>query len=52
MVVQTATFVQSITDPIEYWEVDNLPDVERQEIREIYAAKGFEGELLEQIVTS
>ncbi len=35
---------------IEYWEVDNLPDVERQEIREIYAAKGFEGELLEQIV--
>jgi len=35
---------------VEYWEVDNLPDVERQEIREIYQKKGFDGELLEQIV--
>lgn len=35
---------------IEYWEVDNLPEKERQEIREIYAAKGFEGQLLEDIV--
>jgi VIT1/CCC1 family predicted Fe2+/Mn2+ transporter len=34
----------------EYWEVDHLPDVEREEIREIYAAKGFEGALLEQVV--
>jgi VIT1/CCC1 family predicted Fe2+/Mn2+ transporter len=35
---------------VEYWEVDNLPEVEREEIREIYAAKGFDGALLEQIV--
>jgi len=35
---------------IEYWEVENLPETERQEIREIYAAKGFKGELLEKVV--
>lgn len=35
---------------IEYWEVDHLPEKERDEIREIYEAKGFKGALLEQIV--
>ena len=35
---------------IEYWEVDNLPDKEKEEIRDIYRAKGFSGDLLEQVV--
>ncbi|MFY0652187.1 MAG: VIT1/CCC1 transporter family protein [Cyclobacteriaceae bacterium] len=35
---------------IEYWEIENLREREVQEIREIYAAKGFEGALLEQVV--
>ncbi len=34
---------------VEYWEVDNLPEVEEQEIRDIYRAKGFEEPLLSQV---
>lgn len=37
-------------EAIEYWEIENLPDLEREEIVEIYQQKGFKGELLEQIV--
>lgn len=35
---------------IEYWEIENLREKEVQEVRDIYIAKGFEGELLEQVV--
>jgi VIT1/CCC1 family predicted Fe2+/Mn2+ transporter len=35
---------------IEYWEVENLPEKEKEEVREIYQKYGFEGPLLEQIV--
>lgn len=37
-------------EKIEYWEVDNLPEVEREEIAEIYREKGFKGDLLNKIV--
>jgi VIT1/CCC1 family predicted Fe2+/Mn2+ transporter len=36
---------------IEYWEIDNIPEKEIQEVRDIYKAKGFEGKVLEQVVT-
>jgi predicted membrane protein (TIGR00267 family) len=32
-------------------EVKEVPEIETQEIRDIYAAKGFQGRLLEEIVT-
>ncbi len=35
---------------IEYWEIDNLREHEVEEIREIYAAKGFKGDLLEKVI--
>ncbi len=34
----------------EIWEIDNKPEDERQEIEEIYKAKGFSGKDLEMIV--
>jgi VIT1/CCC1 family predicted Fe2+/Mn2+ transporter len=34
----------------EYYEIETMPDIEREEIREIYRLKGFEGELLERVV--
>lgn len=34
----------------EYWEVQNAPEDGRSEIREIYAKKGFEGKLLDDVV--
>ncbi|NQZ78682.1 MAG: VIT1/CCC1 transporter family protein, partial [Ekhidna sp.] len=33
-----------------YWEIEHLPEKEREEIREIYEAKGLKGELLEKVV--
>lgn len=35
---------------IELWEIDNVPDKEKEEIRVIYREKGFDGEILEKIV--
>ncbi len=35
---------------VEEWEVENLREKEVEEIREIYEAKGFKGDLLRQVV--
>lgn len=35
---------------VEYWEIENLREKEVEEIREIYASKGFKGDLLEKVV--
>jgi hypothetical protein len=34
----------------EEWEIDNLEEQERDEIRDIYKEKGFKDELLEDVV--
>lgn len=34
----------------EIYEMKHVPEIERQEIRDIYVAKGFKGKLLEEIV--
>jgi VIT1/CCC1 family predicted Fe2+/Mn2+ transporter len=34
----------------EEWEIENLEDQEKEEIREIYSKKGFKEELLEEVV--
>ncbi len=33
----------------EAWEVDNIPEGEREEVREIYRRKGFTGKLLDRV---
>lgn len=35
---------------IEEWEIENMPDIERQEVQEIYKTKGFSGDELEMVV--
>ena len=35
---------------LEEWHVEQVPEGEREEIRQIFAGKGFDGDLLEQVV--
>jgi len=35
---------------IEYCKIENMPEAEKEEIREIYREKGFEGDLLKKVV--
>jgi VIT1/CCC1 family predicted Fe2+/Mn2+ transporter len=35
---------------IEEWEIDNMPDTERQEVMDIFKEKGFSGEELDMVV--
>ncbi len=37
-------------EAIEYWEIEHLREKEIEEVREIYEAKGFKGQLLEDVV--
>ena len=34
----------------EYWEIENMYESEKQEIRDIYLKRGFSGDLLDQVV--
>ena len=36
----------------EEWEVEHLPKEEKKEIRKLYQSKGFEGEVLEKVVST
>lgn len=42
--------IPNIARPTEVDEIQHVPQVERREIRDIFAGKGFSGELLERVV--